>query len=65
MFFTSCESLSVDKVLNQANMNYGVKSFRKEPFRAKGLLVRHILDDRSDAHLVSQFIIAPSQISYK
>jgi hypothetical protein len=46
-------------------MNYGVKSFRKEPFRAKGLLVRHILDDRSDAHLVSQFIIAPSQISYK
>jgi hypothetical protein len=65
MFFTSCESLSVDKVLNQANMNYGVKSFRKEPFRAKGLLVRHILDDRSDAHLVSQFILAPSQISYK
>ena len=65
MFFTSCESLSIDKVLNQANMNYGVKSFRKEPLRAKGVLVRHILDDRSDAHLVSQFIIAPSQISYK
>jgi len=65
MFFTSCESLSIDKVLNQANMNYGVKSFRKETFRAKGVLVRHILDDRSDAHLVSQFIIAPSQISYK
>jgi len=65
MFFTSCESLSIDKVLNQANMNYGVKSFRKETFRAKGVLVRHILDDRSDAHLVSQFVIAPSQISYK
>lgn len=65
MFFTSCESLSIDKVLNQANMNYGVKSFRKEPLRAKGVLVRHILDDRSDAHLVSQFVIAPSQVSYK
>jgi len=33
--------------------------------RAKGVLIRHILDDTSDAHLVSQFIIAPSQISYK
>lgn len=65
MFFTSCESLSIDKVLNQANMNYGVKSFRKEPLRAKGVLVRHILDDRSDAHLVSQFIISSSMISYK
>lgn len=65
MFNTSCKSLSIDKVLNQPNMNYGVKSFKKEPLRAKGLLIRHILDDRSDAHLVSQFIIAPSQISYK
>jgi len=65
IFFTSCESLSVDKVLNQANMNYGVKSFNKDTMRAKGVLVRHILDDTSDAHLVSQFIIAPSQISYK
>lgn len=65
LFNTTCESLSVDKVLNQSNMDYGTRSFRKEPLRAKGLLVRHILDDRSDAHLVSQFIIAPTQISYK
>ena len=65
LFNTTCESLSVDKVLNQSNMDYGTRSFKKEPLRAKGLLVRHILDDRSDAHLVSQFIIAPTQISYK
>jgi len=65
LFNTSCESLSIDKVLNQSNMDYGVRSFRKDPLRAKSLLVRHILDDRSDAHLVSQFIIAPSQVSYK
>lgn len=65
LFTTTCESLSIDKVLNQSNMDYGVRSFHKDPLRAKSLLVRHILDDRSDAHLVSQFIIAPSQVSYK
>ena len=65
LFDVTCESLSIDKVLNQSNMDYGVRSFHKDPLRAKSLLVRHILDDRSDAHLVSQFIIAPSQVSYK
>lgn len=65
LFTTSCESLSIDKVVNQENMDYGKRSFKKEPLRAKDLRVRHILDNRSDAHLVSQFIITPSQISYK
>ena len=65
LFVTSCESLSVDKVVNQANMDYGKRSFKKEPLRAKGLLVRHILDNSSEAHLVSQFITTPAQISYK
>ncbi len=65
MFNTTCESLSIDKVLNQDNMDYGLRSFRKDPFRAKGVKIRHILDNRSDAHLVSQFVLSPSQISYK
>lgn len=65
MFMTGCESLSIDKVLNQANMDYTTRSFKKEPMRGKGVLIRHILDSTSDIHLVSQFIIAPSQISYK
>lgn len=65
MFRTSCESLSVDKVLNQTNMDYTTRSFKKEPIRGKGVLIRHILDSTSDVHLVSQFILAPSQISYK
>jgi len=65
LFKTSCESLSIDKVINQDNMDYGKRSFKKEPLRAKDLKVRHILDNRSDAHLVSQFIFAPAQISYK
>ena len=65
LFVTGCESLSIDKILNQANMDYGVRSFKKDTIRAKGLLIRHILDNRSDAHIISQFIIAPAQISYK
>ena len=65
LFITTCESLSIDKIVNQANMDYGKRSFKKEPLRAKDLKVRHILDNKSDVHLVSQFIFAPSQISYK
>lgn len=65
LFVTGCESLSIDKVLNQANMDYSTRSFKKDTIRAKGLLIRHILDNKSDAHIISQFIIAPAQISYK
>jgi hypothetical protein len=65
LFIRTCESLSLDKVVNQVNMDYGKRSFKKEPLRAKELKVRHILDNRSDAHLVSQFIYTPAQISYK
>lgn len=65
LFIKSCESLSVDKIVNQTNMDYGKRSFKKAPLRAKELKLRHILDSRSDIHLVSQFILSPSQISYK
>jgi hypothetical protein len=65
LFNTTCESLSIDKVINQANMNYGPKSFNKATLRAKELKVRHILDNSSTTHLVSQFLVAPAQISYK
>ena len=65
LFLTSCESLSIDKVLNQANMDYGKRSYKKEPIRAKFLKVRHILDDKSDLHLVSGFVVTNAEISYK
>jgi hypothetical protein len=65
LFNRSCENLSIDKVINQENMDYGLKSFKKATLRAKELKIRHILDNTSTTHLVSQFIIAPSQISYK
>ena len=66
LFETSCcYALSLDKQVYQPNMDYSKRSFKKEPLRAKDLKVRHILDNRSDVNLVSQFILAPSQISYK
>ena len=65
IFLKSCESLSVDKILNQDNMDYGKRSFKKEPLRSKDLKTRFILDNRSDARIVSQFSVQQSQISYK
>jgi hypothetical protein len=65
LFRTTCESLSIDKIVNQANMDYGPKSFKKATLRAKELKVRHILDNSARTHLVSQFILTPAQISYK
>lgn len=65
LFNSSCKSLSIDKEVNQVNMNYGNISFNKSPLRAKNLKVRHILDNSSTTHIVSQFIVTPAQISYK
>lgn len=65
LFINSCESLSIDKVINDDNMDYSTRSFNKASLRAKDLRVRLILDNSSETHLVSQFIIGSTQISYK
>lgn len=65
LFVASCESMSIDKIVNQDNMEYGNRSFRKDSIRAKDLKIRLYLDNRSDIHLVSQFLTAPAMISYK
>ena len=54
LFKTSCESKSIDKVVNQDNMNYGDLSFKKSQLRAKNVKVRHILDNTSTSHIVSK-----------
>ena len=65
LFVKSCENLSIDKEVNQSNMDYSSRSFKKEPLRAKYLKIRHIKDDSDDTHIVSQFIIGTTQKSYK
>lgn len=65
LFLTSCESLSIDKTVNQSNMDYLSRSYQKDTLRGKEIKIRHILDNRSDVHIVSQFLIVSTQISYK
>jgi len=65
LFIQTCESLSIDKIINQVNMDYGLRSFKKSTFRAKDLKIRHMLTNNSSVHLVSQFIYGVTQNSYK
>ena len=65
LFTMTCESLSIDKIVNQSNMDYTSRSFTKQPLRAKYSKVRLIKDDSSNYHLVSNFILNTTQISYK
>ena len=66
LFVKSCDSLSIDKVVNQDNMEYqNIRSFMKYPLRGKYTKVRMILDDKSNVHLVTNFNLTTSQISYK
>lgn len=64
-FSRNCDPTISDKALVSSNMDYGVRSFKKAPLMAKDLKVRHILDNTSQYKLISQFILAPSQVSYK
>ena len=65
MFKNSCESLSKDKELNQDNIDYSKRSFRKDLIRGKATKVRYILSDRSDIHIVSKINFTNTQLSYK
>jgi len=64
LFLSSCESLSIDKVVNQTNMDYSVRAYKKDTIRSKDLKVRHILDDKDDITIVTQFILTPAMQSY-
>ncbi|MCS7317664.1 MAG: hypothetical protein NZZ41_05065 [Candidatus Dojkabacteria bacterium] len=65
LFVRSCESLSVDKILNQPNMDYSQRNFRKYTIRGKDIRIRHILDNASDLHLVSQLLLVESKQTIK
>ncbi|MBC7088670.1 MAG: hypothetical protein H5T96_09445 [Tissierellales bacterium] len=65
LFTMTCDSLSIDKIVNDSNMDYTSRSFTKSPLRAEYSKVRLIKDDSSDSHLVSNFIISTNAISYK
>jgi len=61
----SCENISIYKELNQSNLDYSKRSFKKAPLRSKELKLRLILDNRDDIKIISSFIISPTMQSYK
>jgi hypothetical protein len=65
IFKKTCQALSFDKELNQDNMDYGKRSFKKAPLRAKDLKCRFILDDRTDTRIISQLVTVETQKSFK
>lgn len=65
IFISSTANLSIDKILNQDNMDYSKRSFVKSPIRAKHAKIRHILDNKNNVHLVSRMLFNSTQISYK
>jgi len=64
-FSDSCDLSMTNKVLNTDNLDYSTRSFRKDTIRGKNAKVRHILDNKSDVKLLSQFTLFPTQTSYK
>lgn len=65
IWLPSCESLSVFKELNQANMSYGKRSFNKAPIRSKDLKIRLINDKYDEVKFISQFTVTQTQKSFK
>ncbi len=65
VFIKSCKSLSEFKELNQVNMEYSQRNYKKEPIRSADLKVRYILDDRNDIKIQSKISTINTQISYK
>lgn len=65
LFISSCDSLSIYKELNQSNMSYSKRSYKKEPLRGKELKVRLILDNKDNVKMISEFTLAPTQKSFK
>lgn len=60
-----CSTSLFDKVLDDSNLDYTQRSFKKYQIRGKDTKIRHILDDRSDSRLTSQFIATENTPSYK
>lgn len=51
--------------LNNTNMDYTQRNYKKGTIRGKTCRIRLILDDKSDVRLITRFIIQDTQTSYK
>lgn len=60
----TCTTQFTDKLLVSTNLDYGLRSFIKQPIRGKDCKIRLIKDDDNTSKLISKFIILPGQTSY-
>lgn len=60
----TCETKYTNKLLVTSNLDYGARSFTKQPIRGKDCRIRLIKDDDNTSKLISKFIVSPSQNSY-
>lgn len=65
IFTKSSTNLSFLKDLNQSNMDYSKRSFRKGPLRGKDLKLRFTLDNRTDIKIISQIMVSETTKSWK
>lgn len=65
VWLPDCTPNTENKVLNDSNLDYANRSFKKYPIRGKDCRIRHILDNRSDVRITSQLLATETQISYK
>lgn len=65
IWLPDCTTNSENKILNDDNLDYANRSFKKYSIRSKDCKIRHILDDRSDVRITSQLLSTETQTSYK
>jgi hypothetical protein len=65
IWLADCTPNSENKILNDSNLDYANRSFKKYPIRGKDCRIRHILDNRSDVRITSQLLATETQTSYK
>jgi hypothetical protein len=65
IWFPDCTPNTENKVLNDNNLDYLNRSFKKYPIRGKDCRIRQILDNRSDVRITSQLLATETQTSYK
>jgi len=64
IFIKSCNLSLTNQELNLSNLDYDKRNFAKGKIQGKNLKIRHILDNRDDIKLVTNFIVAPTQTMY-
>lgn len=64
-WLNTCGTTLGDKILNNLNLDYTNKVYRKYPLRAKDCRIRFTLDNRNDVKIINKFVLVQNQNSIK